>query len=149
VDHGAVPSLSSAIAAWLRVLPDPTPPSATHEGAHPFRAHCAGCHDGPALGGRRLIDAAEVGTDASAADNALRGTGSYRVPPLLGAGSRARFFHDGALSRLADVIDPRRLDAAFRGGALGAGPVPGHPWGTNLDEKTRASIVAFLTSSRW
>jgi hypothetical protein len=152
VDTALANGMSVALAAWLRELPQPASPRvgiATRTGERLFRARCARCHDGPALGGRSLVDASEVGTDDRAARDSLRGTGSYRVPPLLGAGSRARFFHDGSLTHLTDVIDPRRLDPHFAEGALGAGAVLGHPWGMSLDAQARRSIVAYLESSRW
>jgi mono/diheme cytochrome c family protein len=136
VAAGVKPGVSVALESWLRGLPSPPAPNPNLAGAAPFRTHCAGCHDGPALGGTKVIDAAEVGTDARAARDVLRGTGSYRVPPLLGVGSRARLFHDGSAATIGDVLDPKRTS-------------PGHPWGRTLPEGTRAAIAAYLASSRF
>jgi hypothetical protein len=143
----AAHALSLAITAWLSEQSGPSPPAGA--GAALFTENCARCHDGPALGGNHRIAAGLVGTDDRAARDEQRGTGAYRVAPLLGAGSRARFFHDGALLHLGDVLDPRRFDATFHEGALAPGPVSGHPWGTELAADARAALVAFLTASRW
>ena len=77
-----------------------------------------------------------VGTDARAARDGLRGTGRYRVPPLLGVGFRRRLFHDGSVTTIADVLDPKRA-------------APGHPWDATLPAETRAAIATYLSSSRF
>jgi mono/diheme cytochrome c family protein len=134
-----------AMAVFLWSLGDtlsPLPPS-TSAGATLFSEHCSECHAGPDLGGGP-VSLAMVGTDPILGQSPERGTGSYRIPSLRGAGSRATLLHDGTVASLTDLLDPHRLDATYAGGAHGRGPVPGHRFGLELDEAQRAAVVAYV-----
>ena len=134
-----------AMAVFLWSLGDtlsPLPPS-TSAGAQLFSEHCSECHAGPDLGGGP-VSLAMVGTDPILGRSPERGTGTYRIPSLRGAGSRATLLHDGTVASLAALLDPHRLEATYAGGAHGPGPVPGHRFGLDLDEAQRAAIVTYL-----
>ena len=137
--------LTLAIAEFLWSLGDtlsPLPP-ATAVGATLFSDHCSECHSGPDLGGGP-VSLAAVGTDPILGRSPERGTGSYRIPSLRGAGSRATLLHDGTVASLTALLDPHRLDATYAGGAHGPGPVPGHRFGLDLDEAQRRALVTYL-----
>jgi cytochrome c5 len=134
-----------AMAVFLWSLGDslsPVPPQ-TSAGAKLFSERCSECHAGPDLGGGP-VSLTMVGTDPILGRSPERGTGSYRIPSLRGAGSRATLLHDGTVASLAALLDPHRLEATYAGGARGPGPVPGHRFGLELDEAQRAAIVAYL-----
>jgi len=134
-----------AMAVFLWSLGDslsPVPPSSS-AGAKLFSEHCSECHAGPDLGGGP-VSLAMVGTDPILGRSPERGTGSYRIPSLRGAGSRATLLHDGTVASLAALLDPHRLEATYAAGAHGPGPVPGHRFGLDLDEAQRAAVVTYL-----
>jgi hypothetical protein len=106
-----------------------------------FDARCAGCHAPPAFTGPPVA-IERVGVDAIARSSE-RGTGTWRVPSLLGVRDRRALFHDGALAELAAVLDPRRLAPDYIG-ARGVGAVAEHRFGLDLDAPARADLVAYL-----
>ncbi len=137
--------LALALAEFLWSLSDTLGPvpSAPSAGSNLFSHHCSGCHTGPDLGGGP-VSLAMVGTDPTLGRSPERGTGSYRIPSLRGVGSRATLLHDGTVASLTALLDPHRLEATYAGGAHGAGPVPGHRFGLDLDEAQRTALVAYL-----
>ena len=140
-------ALAWALAMYLYSLEPPARavrpgPSARH-GAAVFDEHCRSCHENAAYGGR-TIAAAAIGTNPALATGRGRGTGTYRVPPLVRVGEGAPYLHDGSISSLAELISPARLQPGYAAGRLGPGPIPGHPAGTHLDDSDRAALIAFL-----
>ncbi len=132
-----------ALTMYLYSLEPPKRASAPEPiGRALFDRHCASCHANVAYGGERLA-ADVVGTDASLATGRGRGTGTYRVPPLLGVGDGAPYLHDGSATSLEELLSPGRLEAGYAGGVR-PGRIPGHVAGTNLSAEDRAALIAFL-----
>jgi hypothetical protein len=80
---------------------------------------CTSCHSGPILSTRAIVN---VGTQ-----------GNFKVPSLLGVGSRAPYMHDGCAATLTD-----------RFGTCGGGDLHGHT--SQLTVSQKADLVAFLSS---
>ena len=110
-------------------------------GASVFAAACSKCHDNEAWGGR-AIEAARVGTDPALANGQARGTGRYRVSPLLDVARGAPYLHHGPVASLEELLSPARLASDYKG-RFGK-PVPGHAFGTELDATDRAALISFL-----
>ena len=108
-----------------------------------FKARCGGCHDNAARGGR-VIAATVIGTNPALATGRGRGTGGYRVPPLVRVGDGAPYLHDGSAGSLDELLSPARLDRGYAAGRLGLGPVLGHRAGTDLAAADRAALIGFL-----
>lgn len=111
-------------------------------GAGLFATTCAGCHAPPTYGGG-LVAAEAVGTDATIARTATRGTGSYRVPSLRGVGARRWLLHDGAVDGVDGLLDPARLRDDYAG-PRGRGAVRGHGYGLDLGEGDRAALREYV-----
>jgi mono/diheme cytochrome c family protein len=116
-------ALGLAVYLWSLAPPLPTtaPPAA-------FVAACGHCHASPGLAGPP-VPLAAIGTDAIGL-SPDRGTGTWRVPSLVGVHERARLFHDGSVASLAALLDPGR--------------VGGHH--VDLDATTRAELLHYLES---
>jgi cytochrome c2 len=140
--------LAYALAMYLYALrapesvPAPASPALVR-GKELFLHDCATCHSN-AAGGGDLVRVDRVETDAALARGAARGTGAYRVAPLVRVARAAPYFHHGAVATLDDVLSPARLTASYAGGVLGPGPVPGHPYGTDLLRSDRDALVTYL-----
>jgi mono/diheme cytochrome c family protein len=129
--------LAWALAMFLySIEPPPARPvaaadaDAVRRGAAVFEAECRDCHTG-AIHGGEAIPVARIGTDPSLADGRARGTGRYRVAPLVRVADAAPYFHDGSVPTLEQVLSPART-------------APGHRFGTALPEADRAALVKFL-----
>jgi mono/diheme cytochrome c family protein len=109
-----------------------------------FAGQCRRCHDGEGLTGTP-VPLAEVGTDPTIGRSKDRGTGRYRVPSLRGVGSRGMLLHDASIPSVAALFDPARTSASFTGGRRGPGAVPGHPFGLDLDDASRAALVSYVS----
>ena len=112
-------------------------------GSQLFKDNCRGCHANASYGGR-TIAATAIGTNPALATGRGRGTGSYRVPPLVRVRDGAPYLHDGSVGSLAELLTADRLDPAYSAGRLGPGPIPGHRAGTELVAADRAALIAFL-----
>jgi hypothetical protein len=141
--------LAWALAVYLYTLSPPPPPSPRGSfaqlvrGAGVFSSHgCANCHDSVAYAGRP-IPHKRVGTDPALATGQARGTGNYRIAPLLDVAHAAPYLHHGAVRDLDELLSPKRLAADFDG-KLGKGPIPGHTFGTDLADDDRAALISFL-----
>ena len=135
--------LAWALAMYVYSLaPPPRQSTASPRGEAVFATHCRGCHANAAYGGR-AITAATIGTDPALATGRGRGTGHYRVPPLLAVGDGAPYLHDGSVSSLAELLSPARLAPGYRGGRFKR-PVPGHRAGHDLDPPDRDALIAYL-----
>ncbi|MFO0618016.1 MAG: cytochrome c [Polyangiaceae bacterium] len=138
-----------ALVMYLYSLAPPrsgeAPPPGVEAGRALFDEHCRSCHSNAALGGEP-IDASAIGTDPALANGKGRGTGRYRVPPLLAIGRGAPYLHDGSVASLDELLSPERLSADYTRGRFGPGPIPGHPAGTRLDAEARASLLAYLAT---
>ncbi|MFI5301939.1 MAG: c-type cytochrome, partial [Polyangiales bacterium] len=137
-----------ALATYLNALADGLPSlapasDAATRGEQTFQAQCSSCHAGAGLTGPPTL-LAVVGTDPAIGLSTDRGTGMYRVPSLRGVGTRGLLLHDASLPSLAAMWDPTRTSAVFAGGTRGAGAVPGHVYGLDLDDATRADLVEYL-----
>jgi hypothetical protein len=90
-----------------------------------------------------------VGTDSVHTLYSRRGTGYYKVPSLRGVWYRSAFFHNGHLTQLEEVLDPRRLQADFvptgyKPAHLPTMAVKGHAFGMHLPQKDKNALIAFL-----
>ncbi len=140
--------LAWALAMFLYSLAPPARVPATASpliarGVQLFAAHCASCHAN-AAGGGGVIAAARIGTDPALATGRGRGTGTYRVPALLGVGAGAPYLHQGAVASLDELLSPARFAADHAGGTRGPGAILGHDAGTDLGADDRAALIAFL-----
>ena len=117
--------------------------SAPPRGEALFADACGGCHTGSSYGGR-VIPADDVGTDPALATGRGRGTGKYRVAPLVRIADGAPYLHDGSVASLEELLSPERLSPDYEGGRFGPGPIPGHTAGTDLAQGDRAALIAFL-----
>jgi len=88
-------------------------------------------------------------TDPSLALYTRRGTGYYKIPGLRGLWYREALLHDGSLTTLEELFDPRRLEedfvpSGFKGAGVEARAVPGHPFGLELSDEDKAALIAYL-----
>ncbi|HEV8548729.1 MAG TPA: hypothetical protein VGQ57_06875, partial [Polyangiaceae bacterium] len=137
-----------ALAAYLESLSNGLPletsaARAAPRGAALFRERCASCHVPPALTGPP-VTLEIIGTDPTLGLSADRGTGSYRVPSLHGVGTRGPLLHDGTVASLDAFFDPSRPTVAFAERLHGAGAVPGHVFGLDLEPSDRSALLAYL-----
>jgi mono/diheme cytochrome c family protein len=140
--------LAWALAMYLYALEPPPArpagdPAAVARGAALFEDRCRSCHGNAAHGGAP-VPVAKVGTDPSLANGRARGTGRYRVAPLVRVVDAAPYLHDGSVSTLDMLLSPDRLAPGFSGGARGPGPIRGHTFGTDLPESDRAALRSYL-----
>jgi mono/diheme cytochrome c family protein len=140
--------IALALATYLESLaaslpaPSPSGPSETR-GAALFLESCSGCHTPPSFTGPPVaLDV--VGTNPIVGDSLARGTGTYRVPSLRGVSTRGPLLHDASLAGLGAMFDPSRTSAAYRGGRLGPGAVPGHTFGLDLGDEDRVALLSYL-----
>lgn len=140
-------ALAWALAMYVYSLAPPAvtvaPSPLLARGTEVFRENCSGCHANAAYGGR-TIAATAIGTNPSLATGRGRGTGSYRVPPLVRVRDGAPYLHDGSVGSLSELLSAERLAPAYAAGRLGRGPIPGHRAGTELVAADRAALIAFL-----
>jgi cytochrome c5 len=142
-----VVALALAVYLWKLAGSLPAPGVAAKEPAQTgkliFETHCGGCHAGQGLTGppRPL---AMIGTDPLVGLSKDRGTGLYRVPSLRGLSTRGPLLHDASIASAADLLDPNRLYSTFKRRLHGAGAVPGHVFGLDLEESSRRALVAYL-----
>jgi hypothetical protein len=108
-----------------------------------FAAACTTCHAPPGLTGPP-VPLPMIGTDPTLGLSGQRGTGDYRVPSLLGVGSRGPLLHDGTHPSVDAMFDPARTTPAFGGRLHGDGPVPGHAFGLDLSAADRLALVSYL-----
>jgi len=140
--------LAWALAIYLYQLrPPPRPQRASISqlvrGAGVFASSgCITCHDNPAHAGRP-IEHRRVGTDPALATGQARGTGRYRIAPLLDVVNAAPYLHHGAVRDLDELLSSNRLAADFDG-LLRRGAIPGHTFGTELAADDRAALISFL-----
>jgi mono/diheme cytochrome c family protein len=154
--HGQVlrPPIEVALglALYVRTLGNDLAPgqSSTDQerrGAASFDRTCSGCHASAGFTGPPVpIDV--VGSDPVLGNSADRGTGTYRVPSLLGVASRGPLLHDGRAPDLDALFDPARLQAGYARALHGSGPIVGHPFGLDFDDSERADLLAFLNALR-
>ncbi len=130
------------------------------------QAGCVTCHTPPLYTNNKLTPASgfepprdhfkkydifnvSVETDSVTTLYTRRGTGYYKVPSLRGVWFRSAFFHNGNLTRLEEVLDPRRLQAdyvpsGFKPPHRKTMAVKGHPFGLELGEADKKALVSFL-----
>ncbi len=142
--------LAWALAMYLYALEPPparaiADAAAVARGAALFDAHCALCHASVTYGGDPM-PAAQVGTDPALADGQARGTGRYRIAPLLRVGDGAPYLHDGSVPSLDALLSSARQAPDFTGGARGPGPIRGHLYGVDLPPAERAALIAYVES---
>ena len=139
--------LAWALAMYLYALEPP--PIATRvsnpRGATLFDAHCRRCHANEIHGGDPM-PVEQVGTDPSLANGRARGTGRYRIAPLVRVVDGAPYLHDGSVPTLDALLSADRLAPDFTGGARGPGPIHGHAYGLELAAADRAALIAYLAS---
>ncbi len=163
-----------AIGVYLTSLeprknPDVGPGELVTRGRGVFaRENCAQCHAPPNYTSGKLTvaqgftPAADhpnqsdilgicVGTDAGLAMKTRKGTGFYKIPPLLGVWDRPALLHDGSVASLEEMFDPDRLrpdhvPGGWKGAELGNRSIPGHPFGLGLNAEDKKALLAFLRS---
>jgi hypothetical protein len=130
------------------------------------QAGCVSCHTPPLYTNNKLTPASgfeppaehfkkydifnvSVETDSVSTLYTRRGTGYYKIPSLRGVWYRSAFFHNGQLTRLEEVLDPKRLQAGyvptgFKPPHLKTMAVKGHPFGLDLSAADKDALVAFL-----
>jgi mono/diheme cytochrome c family protein len=127
--------LAVALSLFVASLGDAGEPgdaSVAPEGARVFEANCSRCHHGDGSTAPP-VPVELVGTDPRAAESRSRGRGVYRIPSLWAVADRGILFHDGSVPDLATLLDPdRRLTSAA------------HPFGLDLSESERESLIEFL-----
>ncbi len=137
-------ALAWALAMYVYSLqPDARPVPTASRGATVFAKHCASCHTNASYGGR-VIAASKVGTHPALAHSRGRGTGFYRVAPLVRVADGAPYLHDGSVGSLTELLSPARLRSDYTSGRLGPGPIPGHTAGTDLSPEDRSALIDFL-----
>lgn len=142
--------LAWALAMYIYSLTPPPPSEVAPAdqlaaGAELFALGCGRCHDNAVLGGG-LEPAEVIGTDPALASGLARGTGFYRTPALLAVGRAAPYLHDGSVPTLEDLLDEARFTESYARSPIGAGPVPGHRYGTTWPAEDKAALVAYLRS---
>ena len=140
--------LAWALAMYLYSLEPPPArrggdPAMIAHGAALFDQACRTCHASAVYAGDPVA-VARVGTDPSLANGRARGTGRYRVAPLVRVVDAAPYLHDGSVVSLDMLLSPERLAPGFTGGARGPGPILGHTFGTALAETDRAALRSYL-----
>ncbi len=140
--------LAWALAMYLYALEPPPArvggdPAVIARGAALFADACRSCHASSTFGGDP-VPAAKVGTDPALADGRARGTGRYRVAPLVRVADAAPYLHDGSVPTLDVLLSRDRLAPEFVGGTRGPGPIRGHTFGTSLPADDRAALRAYL-----
>jgi hypothetical protein len=139
--------LAWALAMYVYSLAPPAAPTSSSpqrtRGGEVFTEHCAGCHANAARGGR-MIPADVIGTHPALATGRGRGTGGYRVPPLVRVRDGAPYLHDGSVASLDELLSATRLQPGYSAGRLGPGAIPGHRAGTDLGPADRAALITFL-----
>jgi len=142
--------LAWALAMYLYSLEPPPArtggdPAAIARGAALFDRSCRRCHGNAAYGGDAIaVD--DVKTDPALANGKARGTGRYRVAPLIRVADAAPYFHNGSVPTLAHVLSKERFAPDFTGGTRGPGPIGGHPFGIGMADADRAALLAYLES---
>jgi mono/diheme cytochrome c family protein len=140
--------LAWALAMYLYALePPPARPvadaAAVARGRARFDEHCRDCH-ASAIGAGDPIPVERVGTDPALAEGRARGTGRYRISPLVRIADGAPYLHDGSVPSLELLLSEERLDPGFTGGARGPGPIRGHAFGLELGPDDRAALIRYL-----
>jgi len=121
--------IALALATYLQSLAPPASTADSH-GRQIFDRRCGYCHAGPGLSGPPVL-LGTIGTDPRVGLSADRGTGGYRVPSLLGLGTRGRLLHDNSIADIETLLDPTRSNG-------------GHRFGLALDPSERQQLIAFL-----
>jgi hypothetical protein len=160
-----------ALALYIDSLEPPLNPNKADArsaaGAKIFeREGCAGCHTPPLYTNNKLTLAEgftppkehfqfldilpiSVGTDPGLALKTRKGTGYYKVPSLKGVWYRGSYLHDGALTSLEEMFDPRRLKddfvpSGFKPAGMKTRAVKGHEFGVKLSDQDKTDLIAFL-----
>lgn len=90
-----------------------------------------------------------VETDSVTALYSRRGTGYYKVPSLRYLWMQTAFFHNGSLTSLEEVFDPKRLrsdyvPSGYKPPHRKTMAVKGHPFGLELNEHDKRALIAYL-----
>jgi cytochrome c553 len=147
--------------------PNQFPTSLIEKGRKAFtKAGCVTCHTPPLYTNNKLtpvngfeppkdhfdkydIFNVSVETDSVSALYTRRGTGYYKIPSLRGVWFQSAFFHNGTLTTLEEVLDPKRLSpefvpTGFMPPHLKSMAVKGHPFGLELNEEEKKALIAFM-----
>jgi hypothetical protein len=131
-----------------------------------IKSGCVSCHTPPLYTNNKLtpvngfeppddhykkydIFNVSVETDSVSALYTRRGTGYYKVPSLRGVWFQDAFFHNGNLTTLEEVLDPKRLEpdyipSGFKPPHLKTMAVKGHPFGLDLSDADKKALIAFM-----
>jgi mono/diheme cytochrome c family protein len=124
--------LAWALAMYLYSLEPPPARSseADPRGKQLFDEHCRSCH-ASAIHAGDAIPVEKVGTDPELANGRARGTGRYRIAPLVRVADGAPYLHDGSVPTLDLLLSSDRS-------------APGHLYGLDLPAADRAALVRYL-----
>jgi hypothetical protein len=90
-----------------------------------------------------------VETDPGLALYTRRSTGYYKVPTLRGLWYRSALLHDGSLTSLEELLEPRRLEdtfvpTGFKEAWVKTKAVKGHPFGLQLNDEDKKALIAYM-----
>jgi hypothetical protein len=130
------------------------------------KAGCVSCHTPPLYTNNKLTPAngfeppedhfktydifnVSVETDSVSTLHTRRGTGYYKVPSLRGVWYQSAFFHNGTLTALEEVLDPKRLrpdfvPSGYKPPHLKTMAVKGHPFGLDLSDEDKEALIYFM-----
>jgi hypothetical protein len=147
--------------------PNKFPAALIAQGKNVFaRAGCVTCHTPPLYTNNKLTPAngfeppadhfskydifnVSVETDSVSALYTRRSTGYYKIPSLRGVWYRGAFFHNGNLTTLEEVLDPKRLRSdyvptGYKPPHVKTMAVKGHTFGLELSEDDKKALIAFM-----
>jgi mono/diheme cytochrome c family protein len=121
-----------ALAYYLWTLGDSldTQTALTHPARATFERHCGSCHQSPTLAGEPIAPES-VHSPVADTPNTARGTGSLRVPSLLGVSARRLLLYAGEAKGIDGLLDPARTEG-------------GHTVGASLTDVERRAIAEYL-----
>lgn len=96
-------------------------------GERVFMARCASCHNPDEGYSGGLVLAESIKSDPQASRSITRGTGSYRVPSLLGVSTGGPYLHDASAPDLEALLTSS-----------------GHPYGQAIEDQDRADLIEYL-----
>jgi mono/diheme cytochrome c family protein len=122
--------LTWALAMYVLSLEAPSTPDeavkASDAGREVFDQHCAICHRPDDGFSGDLVAAELLASDPQAAYSAFRGTGSYKVPSLIGVSDSAPYLHDASAPSLRALLDS------------------GHPHRAELTDEQKTTLIHYL-----
>jgi mono/diheme cytochrome c family protein len=121
-----------ALAMYVLSLEPParseTEQNASASGKALFDERCASCHRPDDGFSGDLVLSELLSSDPQAAYSTLRGTGSYKVPSLIGVSAGAPYLHDASASSMRSLLDS------------------GHPGPNNFTDAQKTNLIHYLNT---